>query len=369
MLNLVHHIQESNLSLEKLSAKANIGLDRLREILLGAEPSMSDLSKLSRALKLSIDFLISDDSEHQQLNLLFRKNIQNDSQKQYADRFTHMVGNSFKLLSDYNINKALIQNYNHAVANTYSNAEDLANRFREDFCNNDLYSPLLNLPQIIDEKLDCILYVTEFGNEIDGASAIINGIPYIFISPRFEPRMLYTLAHELAHILAHHDFNENFIKVDKNTSSRNSFKDEAFANAFASCLLLPLPGVTLTLQKLRQHYKNDGSIGDIEILYLSRIYGVSFEVAARRCEDLDLLPQGGAASLYQALKQNHGSPEKRAEEAGLPERFKITFPRVSSHLVRSALEKVKTGDISLGKVSEMLSVPIPVLISLNATAN
>lgn len=369
MLNLIHHIQESNLSVEKLSAKANIALDRLREILQGAEPSMSDLSKLSKALKLSIDFLISDENENHQLNLLFRKNIQNDAQKQYADKFTHMVGNSFKLLSDYHINKSLIENYNLSVENTYSNAEILANKFRNDFCNNDLYSPLLNLPQIIDEKLNCILYITEFGNDIDGASAIINGIPYIFISPRFEPRMLYTLAHELAHILAHHDFKENFIKMDKNISGRNTFKDEAFANAFASCLLLPLPGVSLTLQKLRQHYKNNGPIGDIEILYLSRIYGVSFEVAARRCEDLDLLPEGGAISLYQALKQNHGSPEKRAEEAGLPERFKIHFPRVSTHLVKSALEKVKAGDISLGKVSEMLSVPIPVLISLNASVN
>ncbi len=364
-MDLIQYIIDSKQSEEKLAAKSGLPVDRIKAILNGEEPSLIDLKKISKALKLSIDFFLSNEKKDSEIKLLFRKSFY-DSNAIKADRFSHMVANSFSLLSGQHYNYSWINSYSSFTENSYENAEKLAQKFRIDFFKSDFYSPLLNLPQIVDEKLNCILYISEFGHEIDGASAIINEVPYIFISPRFEPRMLYTLAHELGHILAHHKTDENFVKFDKHISLRDRKADEAFCNAFASSLLLPIEGLAATIQKLRDHFKNSGSIGDIEILYLSRIYGVSFEVAARRCEDLDLLPVGGANSLYQEIKKTYGSPEKRANEVGIPPRFEITFPQVSSKLINAALEKINKGEMSLGKVSEMLSLPIPVILSKNA---
>jgi Zn-dependent peptidase ImmA (M78 family) len=172
--------------------------------------------------------------------------------------------------------------------------------------------------------------------------------------------MLFTLAHELGHLLAHHNRQENFARFDKNVLAQNNnkFKEEAFSNAFSSSLLLPREGIGITLKIIRKHFENEGDLGDVEILYLSRIYGVSFEVAAKRCEDLGLLPKGGAISLYNEIKQNHESPEKRAIELNLPDRPKVEFPKVSANLIFSAIKKINAGEVSLGKASEILSIPM-----------
>lgn len=359
MLNLVYHIKNSGYTAEKLAEKTGITVERLASIINGSiEPNMSDIRKISRALKLSIDFLTSTNEQFQEINLLFRKAITNERDKPAADKFSHIIGNSFTILSD-NISPRVWLEKFPAVENTYLNAEKLAMQFREMFLGGDNVSPVLHLPQIIANDLNCIVYVTDLGKGVDGASAIISGVPFIFVSLRFVPRMLFTLAHELAHIIAHHEQGD-FARFDKTIPSlqKSTFKDEAFANAFASCLLLPRDGLGVTLKKIREHFHITGDLGDIEILYLCRIYGVSFEVAARRCEDLDLLPRGGAISLYEKLKESHESPEKRAKELGIQERPPIEFPKVSPKLIAAAIDKINTGEVSLGKASEILSMPI-----------
>jgi Zn-dependent peptidase ImmA (M78 family) len=367
MINLVYHIKNSGLSIEKLSVKTGITEDRIMAILENVtHPTMSDIRKFSKALKLSIDFLISDNSQFQEINLLFRQAIRNENDKFKADKFSHIIGNTFSILENY-ISPTELFNKFPRNENTYQHAESLADLFRSMFLDNDYVSPMLNLPRLLADKLNCIIYVTDIGVDVDGASAMINNVPFIFISERFPPRMLFTLAHELGHILAHHNIGENFAVFDKKiTTLRNdTFIEESFSNAFASCLLLPKEGVGITLKKIREHFHITGELGDIELLYLSRIYGVSFEVAGKRCEDLDLLPSGGAISLYEKLKAEHESPEKRAKEIGIQQRPNIEFPRVSSNLIYSAIKKINSGEVSLGKASEILSMPIHEIINIH----
>ena len=367
MQNLRYYIENSGLTIKALSEKSGITPDRISSIVIdGAEPTMSDVRKLSKVLKLSIDFLTSDNKQYEELNLLFRKALSSEKEKQNADKISYIVGNTFSLLSTYKANPLLFEGF-PIIQNTYSEAGDLANKFRELFCKSDFVSPLLDLPKIIAEELNCVLYVTDLGQGFDGASAIINKIPFIFISPRFKPRMLFTLAHELGHIIAHHDKEVDFANFDKHTTflKRNKSKDEGFANAFASQLLLPANGVGITLHKIRELMNIEGDLGDVEIILLSRIYGVSFEVAAKRCEDLDLLPEGGAISLYEHITKHHESPEKRAAQLQLPDRPVITFPKVSPALIKAAIGKINAGEMSLGKVSEILSVSITDIINQN----
>jgi Zn-dependent peptidase ImmA (M78 family) len=367
MQNIKYYIQNLNISKEALSLKTGLSLERINSLISGEiEITMSDIRKLSKVLKLSTDFLVSDIDKFEEINILFRKAGKIQGANQEADKVSYMIGNTFSLLGNAHSNQSLFSNFPQ-VENSSENARKFAAKFRQLFLNNDFHSPLLNLPKIVSDELNCILFVVDLGKEVDGASAIINSIPFIFISPRFEPRMLFTLAHELAHILSHHDKNQNFAKFDSNISVNKNqrFKDEYFANAFASELLLPEEGVGITLKALRSHFKNDGPLGDIEIIYLSRIYGVSFEVAAKRCEDLKLLPIGGSVSISEKIKSLYDSAEKRAEEINIPERPKIEFPKVSPKLIKLAIDKINSGEISLGKASEILSVSVSDLVKFN----
>jgi Zn-dependent peptidase ImmA (M78 family) len=208
-------------------------------------------------------------------------------------------------------------------------------------------------------------------SKIDGASAFIEGLPFVFVAERFPPRMLFTLAHEIGHLVAHHDPAASFAVLDTDEECSGGKKrknaDEFYAHAFASCLLMPARGVGVALQKIRSmQSQTQDQVGDLEILLLSRIYGVSFHAAAKRCEDLSLLPKGGAASLAEAITKKYGSAEKRAEQANLPPRSRIDFPQVPEPLLLAALERVRAGELSIGKASAVLGLSISDLISANA---
>jgi len=364
---VVHRIISSGLDLEKLSSKSGLDYAKLRSFVNGdVDLTLDEVSKISFAMEVPMDFLLNDNPEFSAINVLFRKAANSEQDNFIADKFSYLISNAFTILDSYNSKLSLFERFS-SISATYINAEKLSLIFRSQFCGNDNVVPLLDLPQILTQKLGCLIYTFNISNDIDGASAIIKDIPFIFISPRFIPRMLFTLAHELGHLIANH--HQNFAIFDRNVFSftKSKFKDESFANAFASSLLLPREAIGLTLKTIREIHDVQGPIGDVELIYLSRIYGVSFEVAAKRCEDLELLPKGSAFSLYSKLKKNHGSPEKRADELNIPSRPEITFPFIPPQLISSAVHKVREGELSLGKAAEILGVSVNDVLSYNLT--
>jgi Zn-dependent peptidase ImmA (M78 family) len=184
--------------------------------------------------------------------------------------------------------------------------------------------------------------------------------------------MLFTLAHEIGHLLSHQSKDGEFAILDSEGETEDVFGKryrhrENFANAFASSLLLPRAGIGVALKKIKELIKAaPNQIGDVEISYLSRIFGVSFQVAARRCEDLGLLPPGGAFSLYNEICKIYGSPEKRADWIGLPPRPKIEFPAIPWKLLESAIDKIRSGDMSIGRASNVLNISIDRIMDLHA---
>jgi len=363
---MIDQIKKSGFSINEFSKVTNIAVSRLNELIVGSnEPTMSEVRKIAKALKVPTDFLVTKPRKYEEISVLFRQGLKTESDKIKADKISYIIGNTFSLLNDYQYNS--FHEFFPPFENTFTNARILATKFRQIYYNGDFFIPLLNLPTLVSEELKCILFIIDLGSGTDGASAIIDKIPFIFISPRFQPRMLFTLAHELAHILSHHNSESNFAKIDKevNGVKRNKYNDEGFANAFASELLMPEEGVGATLKTIRKGLGVTGPIGDVELIYLSRIYGVSFDVAAKRCEDLKLLPVGGAISLSDNLKKLHGSAEKRAKELDIPDRPEVVFPKIPSSLVNSAINKINSGEISIGQVSEILSVSISDIMNHN----
>lgn len=356
-------------NLEELSLRTDIPIERLRGLSGGADPSMLEVRKLAAALKLSVADMAPMPKEARQADLLFRatakmKNLPADT---LVETLSRKMGYSLELLQRApNRIPSWIREFSELPKN---NPEVLALHFRQLFCNGDQVSPLLLLPTLLVERLQIMLFVinTPF---IDGASAYLSGIPFIFVAARFPARMLFTCAHELGHVLAHLDPQKDFAMIDSDSEIRHSKSStERFAHAFASAVLIPRAGLGIVLKKVREFsgLPSDSPIGDVELLYVSRIFGVSFEVAARRCEDVDLLPRGAAASLNEKLKAEYGSAEKRADLLNLPPRTSVSFPPLPPELLTSVIEKIRHGELSLGRASMMLDLSIGDLLSANVS--
>ena len=368
MQTVIENILRFNVPVEKLSKKADISISRLNSILTNKEePLIGEVTAIARALKVNPDFLFTPSQSYNSVNTLFRKAV-TDKQQIVADKVSYIISNILEVIGNFRPNVEIIDRF-PKVENTFQGVNQLVSIFRNEFAGADFYSPLLNLPELVSTHLDCVLLVTELGDGVDGASAIINGIPFILISPRFKPRMFFTLAHEVGHIIAHHRDQTSFGNIDFENlrTTKKSREEEVFAFAFASDLLLPVEGVANALKYIRKQFEiSVDFLTEFEIHYISRIYGVSFEVAALRCENLGFMPEGAAFSLSESLKKEYGSPEKRAEQLEMPARPEINFPKVSNNLMKAVIEEIVKGELSIGRAAEILSITTSELIHFNA---
>jgi Zn-dependent peptidase ImmA (M78 family) len=364
MNRVAEFIQSKGLS-EKLIVASGIDRNRLVELAAGAEPSMSEIRALARAFKIQPAELLTT-TKQDQIDFLFR-NTAAKSDAVAVSKFSDRIAWSLDLLPDRIVAGPWWLGQFERGPDDLAAAERNATQFRRLFFNDDQVSPFLHLPALSANSLGILVFILRVSG-IDGASAIFGGIPFVFLGEQFRPRMLFTLAHEIGHLIKHHEPGESFAVVDllaERPRKRKSLM-ESYAHAFASSLLMPARGVAIALDQIRSLGKRTGQpIGDIELLLLSRIFGVSFYAAARRCEDLKLLPRGAAASLDQAIRKSFESPEKRAEALRLPERPDIEFPRVPEPLLTSVIERIRAGEISIGKASEALGFSISDLIEAN----
>jgi Zn-dependent peptidase ImmA (M78 family) len=352
---------------EKFSARTGLSLERLRDIQRGSSATVGEAERIAKALKIDLRELASASTNTGGIDFFFR-DAQHKSDFLVATKLSSRIASSMKLLPERDIAGPWWLGQFRKDELSFETAEENARAFRRLFANDDQLGPLLRLPEITVNTMGVLLFL--IGSErIDGASTFVEGIPYIFLANRFAPRMLFTLAHELGHLLVQRDARVPSLNVDTIAERKKSAKNiiEFYAHCFASSLLMPSRGVGITLQQIRAHNKSpDQELGDLEISFLARIYGVSFYVAARRCEDLKLLPRGGAASLEHALRKKFGSAEKRGELANLPTRPEISFPGVPEPLLVSALARIKSGEISIGKASEVLGISVLDLLKVNA---
>src|ERR1700751_5319734 len=137
MLNIVYQIQNSNLSLEKISQKSGIPVESLQHI--GSEirePTLNEVRVLAKVFKTSVEFLLEENSKYQEINVLFRKAVGDRRDYSAVDRFSHMIGNSFNLLNDYQKDQSLLSLFS-VVENTGENAQLLAYKFRDVFLKSD----------------------------------------------------------------------------------------------------------------------------------------------------------------------------------------------------------------------------------------
>lgn len=243
-------------------------------------------------------------------------------------------------------------------------AARLAAQVRDLFEATDL-DPLYQLPVLIDNVLGTILFTVD-QRSIAGACALINDTPFIFVSTSSDIDVLYTCARQLGHLLPLAARQRQvFIELAHENTHAPRGPYRRFADHFALELLIPTRGLAVALKEVRHLLRvTNPAIGDIELLYLSRIFGVSFLGMTRRCERAGLLPEGGAAILYQALVDKHGGPEKRADAAMIPPRPTMNLPPMSQSLVVSVASQIHKGQLSLEEVERESGLPSEYLAQL-----
>lgn len=129
------------------------------------------------------------------------------------------------------------------------------------------------------------------------------------------------------------------------------------ANQFAMELLMPAPAFIEALRAIRRahHTETDDQLGDVDILWLSRVFGTSFFVAGKRAEQLGLLPPGGSAALTALLDEQFGGTESRARKLDIPGRLDDRFPRISRSVVDFVAREIALKRLDPNRVGELIS--------------
>jgi hypothetical protein len=134
------------------------------------------------------------------------------------------------------------------------------------------------------------------------------------------------------------------IRFDNTTEKRTL---NSKANKFALEFLMPAHAFVTALRSIRRasSVELESPMGDIDLLWLSRIFGTSFFSAGKRAEQLGLLPSGASAALTEILSQKHGGPEGRARSLGLPLRPDHLFPRITNLALTTISTKLMRGEL------------------------
>lgn len=367
MISIAEHLSSRHLTWDAAAKKSGLSPERLRQVDSGADPTLGEMRLIAKMLRIPLS-AFTEQTPPEPIKMLFRQTLaQPDVTKQTSvELLSAQIRDVLAFASDLPTDLRWLDVFRGMDSRT-TPAEGFASIFRKMFTRTDALEPLQNLSQIAAELGIFVLFCRD--STIEGVSAIVDNRAFIFVGARtFAPRILFTLGHELGHLVAHHSrAGENFALFDSelvgNTiEGGSSRQEEKFADSFAASLLLPEEGVIRFLRAMRSQLQGTGPLGDIEILCLARFYNLGFEVTARRCEQLGLLPRNGARALYQKLIDEFGNPEKRADALGLPPREPLRIDP-SPVLLQHAVKKIRSGSISMGKAAELLNMPAAVLFA------
>ena len=369
---LAERLRSLKVSTESLAAKTSLSRQRAAEIIGGSKANVSEVRDICMGLRLPVQ-IFSDREERERssdLVPLFREvRAASDEYDITVERISIFVEASLEILPKRSSLPDWL-NLFPAENKTYAAADRLSKIARAVFDNDDLSGPipdlgfhLGNLEGLIVSKLEHSRY--------EGISLIAGNYCFIFVSPRFSGRMLFTLAHEFGHLVADHTAGAlaRFEKAKQIGSFGESSRIEAFVDAFASCLLIPDTGLGKFLVFAREHLDLDTDrLTDRDILLISRFFGVSFDVAGLRLEHLGLIPRGLTQSLGAYLRKEFKSPEKRADLLGISPRDKFVIPNISPQLSGSLLSALRNGDVSVGWASNSFGYSIGEIFAEQAKA-
>lgn len=300
-------------------------------------PSSSVLIALSRALDVSMDFLLSDD-ELELEGVEFRKSTTSSVKETAA-----IEAKTLNLVEKYLAVESLLnlssQEWDAPLEAPYwvaepRDAEDAARNMRSAWQLG--HDPIPMLAELLEEHGAKVLSLEV--EKVDGLAAKVkrrgqHSARVIVIKKNtWSERKRFSLAHELGHMV---------LNVAEGCDS------ERAANRFAGAFLIPA-------EVLRQEIgarRKDISIG--ELISLKTRFGVSIQALTYRCKDLDIINQATFARLFKTYKERGWRDDPFEEPNSIP--WDKEEPRRFQRLCFRALSE---GLIGLSRASELLEIRV-----------
>ena len=168
-------------------------------------------------------------------------------------------------------------------------------------------------------------------------------------------RLAFNAAHEYAHVLLDRKLGGRISAASRFLRDQDQQAEliEVRANSFAAAFLLPSAGLKRFLAERGMRRGDRRELDVIDVLYLHRAFGVSYQATLYRLQNLGWL----ARDRREALERHQ--PEILAQALGLAAESVAGTPagsvlRYPPRYVYLALEAYKRAKISLGKLGELL---------------
>jgi Zn-dependent peptidase ImmA (M78 family)/transcriptional regulator with XRE-family HTH domain len=287
-------------------------------------PSSPVLLALSEALKVSEDYLLSDE-ELVLESVEFRKKPSSSAREEAVleARTIHLLERYLvveDLLSMRSIEWEKPWNAPYPVKD-FRDAEDAARSVREEWgLGND---PVPKLAELLEERGIKVLSLDL--DEVDGLAAKVKrkdrdaARVIVVKKSTWAERKRFNLAHELGHMV-----------IDP----APGIDEEKAAHRFAGAFLIP--GDVLRSEV----GANRSSISMGELVALKERFGVSIQAIAYRCKDLGILSQSAFSELYKEFAVRgwrappYAEPAAMAPEAEEPKRFeRLCYRALAEHFI------------------------------------
>lgn len=298
-------------------------------------PSSSVLLDLSKALKVSPDFLLKNNML--ELGVVsFRKNT-NLSKKDedsliervrdYVDRFIEIES----ILGNTNS----FENPLESISIANKSDVELAAQTLRDFWGFGM-NPIPNIIEMLEMKGVKIIIIDNEDN-FDGLSVITDtGILVVAINSQNKPteRIRFTIIHELAHLL---------LKFDDSISNDKKLI-EKLCHYFASCLLIPKSMLIKMIGGIHRNY-----VAIKELISIKEYYGISIRAILHRLQDLNIINQNYYQRWVIYMNKTFGPKGEPGKYIGQE------IPKVFEQLINRALAE---GLISLSKAATLLNTNV-----------
>ncbi len=367
---LAGRLKSLKISADSLAAKTSLSRQRAAEIISGSRVNVAEIRDICSGLRLPIQIFSEGESRQGSGDLapLFREvRASSDEYDITVERISIFIEACLEILPKRETLPYWLNLFPHQNK-TYAAADRLSKIARALLYPDDANGPIPDLGECLG-NLDGLI-VSKLGySRYEGVSVIAGNYCFIFVSPRFSGRMLFTLGHEFGHLVSDHAGGQfaRFEKAKQIGTFGERSRIEAFVDAFASCLLMPDTGLGKFLAFAREHLDlSTERITDRDILMIARFFGVSFEVAGLRLENLGLLKGGVTFGLADYLRKEFKSPERRADALGISPREKVIIPTISPQLSRPLLAALRNGDVSIGWASNNFGYSIGEIFAAQA---
>lgn len=327
-------------TLEKAEKESGIGASSLSEFEnKKREPKFSQLSVLAEVYRKSIEFFLTDQPITTEAMLWRERPSDEGVVKETEARFTQLCEQYRKLEKLIGETKEVELPRIDIKADqfTYREANFLAEKVQKEFGLGDI--PSASLKQTLEEKY----YVKIFNLSFPG-SAISR------LSPAFGPAILlnkdnklwrrnFDLAHELFHILMWHIF-----RGKDNTNIEPTDREQQFANAFASRLLLPTDVIK---NRIESAINENHEISFEALDEIAREFGVSLDALMWRLLYLYNKPVEQIEKYIAHAKSIMDNlPKRKSDEPEeLPERY-----------WRLATKALREGKLSLMRFAKYVDI-------------